>query len=192
MIAKQGKQTPVLKLNAYNKHSVDGAAQDRAIVIRDRAVAARVAQQDQLNLSRQSMSKASVATAQDVTMSSGDQQPSSETAQRNSGGHATDIGHSHSKPPREPAPQPEHSQRLSQKQSKSKAEPVDLSPEDRHHAELEAAIVYYRDLIELKLRRGETLTDGDELYTLLERACDRYERHLEQFMSVEEIAKALA
>ena len=53
-------------------------------------------------------------------------------------------------------------------------------------------MVYYKDLIELKLRRGDTVEEGDELFVLLTQACDRYQAHLEQFMTVEEIAKMLA
>jgi len=38
--------------------------------------------------------------------------------------------------------------------SKIKAVPVTLSDEDRKSAELEAAMIYYKGLIELRLRRG--------------------------------------
>ena len=54
---------------------------------------------------------------------------------------------------------------------------------------MEAAVVYYRELIELKLRRGEEVPEDDELVTLLERACDEYEKYLEPFMTVEQIAE---
>eukprot|EP00353_Schmidingerella_taraikaensis_P011298 CAMPEP_0185591250 /NCGR_PEP_ID=MMETSP0434-20130131/63913_1 /TAXON_ID=626734 ORGANISM="Favella taraikaensis, Strain Fe Narragansett Bay" /NCGR_SAMPLE_ID=MMETSP0434 /ASSEMBLY_ACC=CAM_ASM_000379 /LENGTH=64 /DNA_ID=CAMNT_0028216111 /DNA_START=1387 /DNA_END=1581 /DNA_ORIENTATION=+ len=59
-------------------------------------------------------------------------------------------------------------------------------------AELEAAMVYYRDLIELKLGRGEEVPEGDRLCVLLESACDAYEKFLEQYMSVEEIIEGSA
>lgn len=56
--------------------------------------------------------------------------------------------------------------------------PVDLSEEERAQAEHEAAIVYYRDLIDQKLRRGEDLNEDDPLMVKLEEACDAYQRYL--------------
>ena len=55
-------------------------------------------------------------------------------------------------------------------------------------ATLEAAVVYYRELIELKLRRGEDVPEDDELFIKLIEACDKYEKWLEPYMTVEQIA----
>ena len=59
-----------------------------------------------------------------------------------------------------------------------KPESFELSPEDRKHAEMQAAMVYYRDLIELKLRQGEEVNEDSELFKLLEQACDAFELHI--------------
>ena len=55
-------------------------------------------------------------------------------------------------------------------------------------ATLEAAVVYYRELIELKLRRGEDVPEDDELFIKLTEACDKFEKWLEPHMTVEQIA----
>ena len=41
--------------------------------------------------------------------------------------------------------------------------PVDLSEDERHIYELEGAMIYYRELIEQKLRRGEEVPEDDDL-----------------------------
>ena len=45
-----GKRTPVLMLNAYNKSMVDNVAAGQAIVIRDRTIAEKVAAQERDSL----------------------------------------------------------------------------------------------------------------------------------------------
>ena len=49
-----------------------------------------------------------------------------------------------------------------------------MSEEDRKEAELEAAMVFYRELIELKLRRGEEVPEDDELVIKMTEACNAF------------------
>ena len=49
-----------------------------------------------------------------------------------------------------------------------------MSPMDRKQAELEAAMLYYRQLIELKLQRGEEIAKDDDLVSKLSEACSAY------------------
>ena len=64
-----------------------------------------------------------------------------------------------------------------------------MSEEDRKEAELEAAMVFYRELIELKLRRGEEVHEDDELVIKMTEACNAFQRLMEPKMTVEQIAE---
>ena len=66
--------------------------------------------------------------------------------------------------------------------------PVDLSPMESKQYELEGAMLYYRQLIELRLQRGEEIAKDDDLVTKLSEACDAYQRFLEPHLSIEQIA----
>ena len=60
-----------------------------------------------------------------------------------------------------------------------------MHPEDRELAELEAAMVFYRDLIDLKLRQGEQIDEDHELCAKLTEACDAFQRYIEPSLTVE-------
>ena len=64
------------------------------------------------------------------------------------------------------------------------AAPVALKPEERELAELEAATLYYKGLIELKLKQGIEVTDDDPTILKLEAAVNDYQRYLMPRLSV--------
>jgi len=49
-------------------------------------------------------------------------------------------------------------------------------------------MVYYRQMIDLKLRKGEEIGDDDEVVLRFQRAIEAYEKFLEPSLSVEQIA----
>ena len=68
----------------------------------------------------------------------------------------------------------QHSQAASQQSAQQrpaaqrlKPVPVALSEEERQSAELEAAMLYYQELIEMQERRGEEVTEDDPLVVKL-------------------------
>ena len=75
------------------------------------------------------------------------------------------------------------------KPKKIKLASVALSAEDRKWAELEAGIVYYKGLIELKLRRGEEILEDDPLVSKLQSAINAYKSALYPHLTVEQIAE---
>ena len=59
-------------------------------------------------------------------------------------------------------------------------ESVEMSPEDAMWAELEAAMVYWRDLIKLKISQGEDIGDDHPLVDKLREAASNYQKKLEE------------
>ena len=67
--------------------------------------------------------------------------------------------------------------------------PVDLSEDERLLFELEGAMVYYRELIEQKLRQGEEVHEDDELVIKMTEACHAYEKLITPNLTVEQLAQ---
>ena len=67
--------------------------------------------------------------------------------------------------------------------------PVDLTENERQLYELEGAMVYYRELIEQKLRRGEEVPEDDELVVKMWEACHAFERYIAPNLTVEQLAE---
>ena len=57
---------------------------------------------------------------------------------------------------------------------------------ERQEAELKAAMIYYKGLIELKIRRGTEVTEEDELVVKLKEALANYQRFIEPSLTIEE------
>ena len=70
---------------------------------------------------------------------------------------------------------------------KMKQAPVDLTQAERIRYEKEAAMIYYNNIVEMKLMRGEEITEED--LKLLDKATDAYEEEIRPYLSVEEIAE---
>ena len=68
-------------------------------------------------------------------------------------------------------------------------ESVEMSPEDAMWAELEAAMVYWRDLIKLKISQGEDIGDDHPLVDKLREAASNYQKKLEEGLSMEQIVE---
>lgn len=64
-----------------------------------------------------------------------------------------------------------------------------LTPEERKWAELEAGMIYYKGLIDLKLRRGEEILEDDPLIIKLKSAMDVYESAILPHLTIEQIAE---
>ena len=75
------------------------------------------------------------------------------------------------------------------KKTNVKPVPVELSEDERHILELEGAMVYYRELIEQKLRRGEDIPEDDDLVIKMTEACDAYEKLITPNLSIEQLAQ---
>ena len=67
--------------------------------------------------------------------------------------------------------------------------PVDLSEDERHIYELEGAMIYYRELIEQKLRRGEEVPEDDDLVVQMTEACSAFERLITPNLTIEQLAQ---
>ena len=75
------------------------------------------------------------------------------------------------------------------KKTNVKPVPVELSEDERLILELEGAMVYYRELIEQKLRRGEDIPEDDDLVIKMTEACDAYEKLITPNLSIEQLAQ---
>ena len=75
------------------------------------------------------------------------------------------------------------------KKNNVKPVPVDLSEDERLILEMEGAMVYYRELIEQKLRRGEDVPEDDDLVIKMTEACDVYEKLITPNLSIEQLAQ---
>ena len=75
------------------------------------------------------------------------------------------------------------------KKTNLKPVPVELSEDERLILELEGAMVYYRELIEQKLRRGEDIPEDDDLVIKMTEACDAYEKLITPNLSIEQLAQ---
>ena len=75
------------------------------------------------------------------------------------------------------------------KKNNVKPVPVDLSEDERLILEMEGAMVYYRELIEQKLRRGEDVPEDDDLVIKMTEACDVYEKLITPHLSIEQLAQ---
>ena len=75
------------------------------------------------------------------------------------------------------------------KKNNVKPVPVDLSEDERLILEMEGAMVYYRELIEQKLRRGEDVPEDDDLVIKMTEACDAYEKLITPNLSIEQLAQ---
>ena len=74
---------------------------------------------------------------------------------------------------------------LSKKQLKEIS--VELTTEARRLYELEAAMVYYNNIVDNKLAIGEKVTDED--LENLDNATEKYEKEINPWLSMEEIVK---
>ena len=75
------------------------------------------------------------------------------------------------------------------KKTNLKPVPVELSEDERLILEMEGAMVYYRELIEQKLRRGEDIPEDDDLVIKMTEACDAYEKLITPNLSIEQLAQ---
>ena len=69
----------------------------------------------------------------------------------------------------------------------AKQVPVGLTDIERIRYEKEAAMIWYNNIIEMKLARGEEITEED--LKLLDKATDAYEEEIRPFLTIEEIAE---
>ena len=67
--------------------------------------------------------------------------------------------------------------------------PVDLNEDEKHLYELEGAMVYYRELIEQKLRRGEEVPEDDDLVIKMTEACAAFEKLITPNLTIEQLAQ---
>ena len=70
---------------------------------------------------------------------------------------------------------------------KPKQVPVGLTDIERIWYEKEAAMIWHNNIIEMKLARGEEITEED--LELLDKATDAYEEEIRPFLTIEEIAE---
>ena len=62
-----------------------------------------------------------------------------------------------------------------------------MTDAERTRYEKESAMIFYNNIVEMKLMRGDEIIDED--LELLDKATDAYEEEIRPYLSVEEIAE---
>ena len=89
--------------------------------------------------------------------------------------------------PKEQSTTPPKAKQIIKKKEPIKPVSVELTTLERKRLEKEAAMVFFNNIIENKLSRGEEITQAD--LDQLDKATDAYEEEIRPFLTIEEVVE---